>query len=80
MTLYLYDTESGNRLQAVEAVAYDQDSFTTPEGSRIFMGDDVEFSSLPDCSEPLRADCKAESYKVVWDAMAAAYSEGVQQA
>jgi len=79
MQLYLYDTQTGRRLETVEAVSYDALSYTTPGGGRVCLGPEIEFSTLPDCSETLRADCRSDAAGV-YDMLANAYRQGVQQA
>lgn len=58
MRLFLYDTKSSTPLLEIEnAVSYTADLVKVDDGT-IYNSfpEDVEISSLPDCSETLRAD------------------------
>lgn len=57
MDLFLYDTASGQRLLLIRDVqSYTADRVVAADGVYGPLADGVEFSSLEDCSETLRAD------------------------
>ena len=58
MTLFLYDTATKVVLQEIEHVASYTDNRVVTEDGTVYapLADHVELSSLPDCSETLRAD------------------------
>lgn len=57
MKLYLYDTDSGKVLLKIDGVlSYTADQVVTEEGVFAPLAAGCELSSLPDCSETLRAD------------------------
>ena len=63
MTLYLYKTNAPAPAIVIEnAVAYTADSVTTEDGAVYTpLAEGYELSSLPDCSETLRADWQARN-------------------
>ena len=78
MKLYLYYADTGVLFDTVDAAAWDSESYTTPQGDTVYIGREIEFSALADCSQRLRFGSADASG--IYDALAAAYSEGVQQA
>lgn len=62
MKLYLYDTGSGKVLLEMDGVlSYTADQVVTEEGVFAPLAEGCELSSLPECSETLRADWR-EAY------------------
>ena len=57
MDLYIYKTGTKKTVLTIEdVISYTADKVVTEEGVCAPFAEDVEFSSLPDCSETLRAD------------------------
>ena len=58
MTLFFYDTATKVVLREIEHVASYTDNRVVTEDGTVYapLADHVELSSLPDCSETLRAD------------------------
>lgn len=62
MELYLYDQHTKNVIGRLEGVlSYTDREVVTEEGVCGPLAADVELSSLPDCSETLRADFRQDN-------------------
>ena len=63
MKLYVYDISSREiRLEIDKVIAYTDNRVDTEDGTVYApLADGFELSSLPDCSETLRADWRAEN-------------------
>ena len=65
MKLYLYELSSKKVLLELEQVkSYTDCEVVTEEGIYAPLAEDCELSSLPDCSETLRADWKQDNPSV----------------
>lgn len=62
MTLYLYNSASRVPLLTIEnVISYTADELRTEDGTVCSpLAEGIEFSSLPDCSETLRANWRGE--------------------